>query len=97
VHRNVAELAEMPRGTRRPSKAMTLDQVCDLLALELTPFWRAYIVTALTFGVRPGELLGLRWRDIDFSQGSSDTDVPEGAPRPGRLRQARADRGGAED
>ena len=48
---------------------MTLDQVCDLLALELTPFWRAYIVTALTCGVRPGELLGLRWRDIDFSQG----------------------------
>jgi integrase len=69
VHRNVAELAEMPRGTRRASKAMTLDQVRDLLALELTPFWRAYIATALTCGLRPGELLGLRWRDVDFSQG----------------------------
>jgi integrase len=69
VHRNVAELAEMPRGTRRASKAMTLDQVRDLLALELTPFWRAYIVTALTCGLRPGELLGLRWRYVDFSQG----------------------------
>jgi integrase len=70
VHPNVAELAEMPRGTRRASKAMTLDQVRDLLALELTPFWRAYIVTALTCGLRPGELLGLRWRDVDFGQGA---------------------------
>jgi integrase len=43
--------------------------VRDLLALELTPFWRAYIVTALTCGLRPGELLGPRWRDVDFSQG----------------------------
>ena len=34
VHRNVAELAEVPRGTKRPSKAMTLDQVRALLASE---------------------------------------------------------------
>jgi integrase len=67
VHRNVAELADVPRGTRRQSKAMTLDQVRALLALDLSPVWRAYIVTALTCGLRPGELLGLRWQDVDFS------------------------------
>jgi site-specific recombinase XerD len=50
VHRNVAELAEVPRGTKRPSKAMTLDQVRALLAADLTPWWRAYVVTALTCG-----------------------------------------------
>jgi integrase len=66
VHRNVAELAEVPRGTRRQSKAMTLDQVRALLAMDLTPWWRAYIVTALTCGLRPGEMLGLRWQDVDF-------------------------------
>lgn len=38
VHRNVAELADVPRGTRRQSKAMTLEQVRALLALDLTPF-----------------------------------------------------------
>jgi integrase len=64
VHRNVAELADLPRGTRRVSKAMTLDQVRALLALDLTPFWRAYIVVALTCGLRPGEMLGLRWEDV---------------------------------
>jgi len=66
VHRNVAELADVPRGTVRKSKAMTLDQVRALLGLDLTPFWRAYIVTALTCGLRPGELLGLRWADVDL-------------------------------
>ena len=62
VHRNVAELAEVPRGTKRPSKAMTLDQVRALLAADLTPWWRAYIVTALTCGLRPGEMLGCAGR-----------------------------------
>jgi integrase len=69
VHRNLAELAEIPRGKRRPSKAMTLEQVRALMALELTPFWRAYIVVALTCGLRPGEMLGLRWKDVDFMAG----------------------------
>jgi integrase len=70
VHRNVAELAEVPRGTKRPSKAMTLDQVRALLAAGLTPWWRAYIVTALTCGLRPGEMLGLRWQDVDLHEGT---------------------------
>jgi integrase len=70
VHRNVAELADVPRGTRRPSKAMTLDQVRTLLAAGLTPWWRAYIVTALTCGLRPGEMLGLRWQDVDLREGT---------------------------
>jgi integrase len=68
VHRNVAELAEVPRGTKRPSKAMTLDQVRALLAADLTPWWRAYMVTALTCGLRPGELLGLRWQDVGLRE-----------------------------
>jgi hypothetical protein len=71
VHRNVAELAEMPRGTRRPSKAMTLDQVRDLLALELTPFWRAYIVTALTCGLRPGNCSACAGATSTSARGSS--------------------------
>ena len=69
VHQNVAELAEVPRGTVRKSKAMTLEQIRGLLALKLSPFWRAYIVTALTCGLRPGELLGLTWDDVDLSGG----------------------------
>jgi integrase len=69
IGRNVAALADLPSGTRRKSHAMNLAQVNALLALKLNPFWRAYIVTALTCGLRPGERLGLRWEDVDFDGG----------------------------
>jgi integrase len=69
IGRNVAALADPPSGTRRVSHAMNLTQINALLALKLNPFWRAYIVTGLTCGLRPGELLGLRWEDVDFDGG----------------------------
>lgn len=70
VGRNAAELADLPRGAKvRKSKAMTGDQVAALLALRLTPWRRAYIVTSIMLGLRPGEMLGLRWADIDSRAG----------------------------
>lgn len=69
IGRNVAALADPPSGTRRKSRAMTVDQVNTLLAAKLNTFWRAYITVGLTCGLRPGELLGLRWGDVDFDGG----------------------------
>jgi integrase len=69
ISRNVAALADVPAGGRRLSRAMNLAQVRDLLALQLNTFWRAYLTTGLTCGLRPGELLGLRWDDVDFGEG----------------------------
>ena len=67
--RNVADLAEMPAAPRRKSRAMTLAQVRQLLAADLAPWWRAYIVTGIMAGTRPGETLGLLWDDVDFAAG----------------------------
>lgn len=67
--RNVAALAEVPAGTRRQSKSMNLEQIRALLGLKLTTWWRAYLTCALMCGLRPGELLGLRWQDVDFEAG----------------------------
>jgi integrase len=69
VPRNVAALSEMPAAPARVSKAMTLEQVGALLKLELSPWWRAYITAGVMTGLRPGELLGLRWEDLDLDQG----------------------------
>jgi integrase len=69
VMRNVAALIPSPRGTRRDSRSMTVEQVNALLAADLTPWWRAYLYTGIMCGLRPGELLGLRWEDVDSAEG----------------------------
>lgn len=69
VGRNVAELADTPAGTFRASRSMTLEQIRGLFALKLTGWWRAYLMTGILCGLRPGELLGLTWDDVDFAAG----------------------------
>jgi integrase len=68
--RNVAALAELPAGTKRTSRSMAPAQVRALLAVPASPWWRAYLHTALMLGLRPGELLGLSWEDVDFEAGT---------------------------
>jgi integrase len=68
--RNATPLAELPGGgTRRQSRAMTLGQVGRLVASELSPWWRAWIVAALGLGLRPGELGALRWSEVSLVSG----------------------------
>lgn len=67
--RNVADLAVLPAGTRRKSRSMTPEQVHKLLALDVSPWWRAYFACALMLGLRPGELLGLTWACVDLDAG----------------------------
>jgi integrase len=66
---NVARVAEVPEGTRRRSRSMTGAQARQLLASDLDTWWRAYFTLALYCGLRPGELTGLRWEDVDFGAG----------------------------
>ena len=93
VMRNVAELVPCPRGTVRASRSMTVEQVEALLAISegdgITPWLRAYIYTGIMCGLRPGELLGLRWQDIDTAEGVirvrksvKFTEQPDGHRRP---------------
>lgn len=69
IGRNAAVLAETPRGTRKESSAMNLDQIRALFGSGLTAWWRAYLMTGILCGLRPGELAGLRWQDVDFAAG----------------------------
>ncbi|MDE5721844.1 MAG: tyrosine-type recombinase/integrase [Clostridia bacterium] len=39
-----------------------------LVALNTDRFFKAFCLTAMFAGLRPGEVIGLRWRDIDFNK-----------------------------
>jgi integrase len=68
--RNVAALAELPAAPRRQSQVHEPGSDPRTPRLELTTWWRAYTACALMCGLRPGELLGLRWEDVDFKAGT---------------------------
>jgi integrase len=66
VARNVARLAEMP-ATRPPAerRSLTPDQADKLLTAARGDRLEALWITQLMLGLRPGEVTGLRWDDLD--------------------------------
>jgi len=69
IYRNVSDLVETPVGTRRPSHALTVAQVRAVLDAAAEHRLRALWMLGLILGMRPGELTGLRWQDVDFDAG----------------------------
>lgn len=68
VGRNVAALADLPAAGVKKSRAMTLGQVGALLGSGLDPWLRGYVSAGIMCGLRPGELLGLLWEDVDLDE-----------------------------
>ncbi|HEY8601215.1 MAG TPA: tyrosine-type recombinase/integrase [Thermomicrobiales bacterium] len=68
--RNVATLVEAPRIKREEVVALTAQQAQVLLTIARGGRWEALITIALTTGMRIGEVLGLRWGDVDLAIGS---------------------------
>jgi integrase len=66
VGRNVADLVEPPRIARYEIRTLSPDEANLLLDAAQDDRLEALYVLALTTGLREGELLGLRWRDVDL-------------------------------
>ncbi|MPZ14004.1 MAG: tyrosine-type recombinase/integrase [Chloroflexi bacterium] len=69
VTHNAAALATPPRVPYRERARLTPDQSRALLAAVRTHRLGALFTLALATGARQGQLLGLRWQDIDFENG----------------------------
>lgn len=56
-----------PGRDRSKRKPFSADEVTRILQVTYQhhPHWYDYILTLLTFGLRPSEAIGLRWEDID--------------------------------
>ena len=73
VDKNVARLSIMPAGiqpSNQKRESMTVDEAKAMLDAVRGERLEALFVTALMLGLRPGELLGLRWADVDFDAGT---------------------------
>ncbi len=70
VARNVADLVTPPRGARREMKTLSPEQARVLLDTAAGERLEAIYVLALTTGIRQGELLALRWRDVNLEAGT---------------------------
>jgi len=69
IARNPAAAVRPPRVPRREMTVLTPDEVRALLAAVAGDELEALYVLAVTAGLRQGELLGLRWRDVDLEGG----------------------------
>ncbi|MFE9374092.1 tyrosine-type recombinase/integrase [Streptomyces sp. NPDC006711] len=68
ITRNVAKLVEPPRPTPRELSPWSLDETLTFLAAaRLDPLYAAFVL-AIAMGLRRGEIMGLRWSDIDLGQ-----------------------------
>jgi integrase len=68
VMRNVAELADLPHDARRAreGRALTPEEARKLLNAARGDRLEALWLVALGLGMRPGEIAGLTWADIDL-------------------------------
>lgn len=69
VARNVATLVDVPPGPVKKSRSLTIEQATLVLKAAEDDRLCALYKTGLMLGLRPGELLGLGWNDVDFDNG----------------------------
>ncbi|MFD5420398.1 tyrosine-type recombinase/integrase [Streptomyces sp. NPDC127069] len=68
ITRNVAKLVEPPRAAARELSPWSLDETLDFLAASRRDPLYAAFVLAIAMGLRRGEIVGLRWSDIDLDK-----------------------------
>ncbi|MFD7880536.1 tyrosine recombinase XerC, partial [Streptomyces sp. NPDC059766] len=66
ITRNVAKLVEPPRTDTRELEPWILDETLDFLAASRKDPLYAAFVLAIAMGLRRGEIVGLRWSDLDL-------------------------------
>ncbi len=94
VPRNVADVAHPPRKKTEELHVLAPQEMRRLLTAAKGTRWEALFTTAVATGVHQGELLGLRWGDMDLeigisaSPGSMALTSNSRSRRPGRQGEA---------
>ena len=71
IHRNAAAQTEAPRGVaHRIDDALTQNEARALLAAAKGDPFEPLVIVALSLGLRRGEVLALRWDNVDLDAGT---------------------------
>ncbi|MGL4176368.1 MAG: tyrosine-type recombinase/integrase [Dermatophilaceae bacterium] len=70
VARNVAKLVQVPGRTEEVGRSLVPEEARRLLDAAASDRLHALFVLAVYLGLRRGELLGLRWEDVDLDGGT---------------------------
>ncbi len=68
IHRNVAEAVDAPRPKKIEMSVWDAEEVRKFLEVAKEDRYYIAFLIAITTGMRKGEILGLRWKDIDFEK-----------------------------
>ena len=69
IARNVGKLVDIPSVERYEGQVLTVEQAKRLLEVARGSRLDALLLVAVTTGMRLGELVGLRWSDVDLEKG----------------------------
>lgn len=69
LERNPADAVDAPKFSPAPRPVLNPDEVRRLLVAARESRYEAFIVLAVTTGMRRGELLGLQWPQVDLDAG----------------------------
>ena len=88
---NVAKLATPPRIRNKEIKPLNPDQVRKLRGSAKGDKLEALYVLAITTGMRQGELLGLRWEDVDLERAILEVNrtVLDGVAQPPKTDKSK--------
>ncbi len=68
--RNAAEAVDLPKLVRKEARALSPEEARRFLAACSGERLEALYVLGVTSGLRQGELLGLKWEDVDLDRGT---------------------------
>ncbi len=70
IHRNVARMIDLPPAVKKERPLWDEKQMHEFLEKSKEHQYHQIFMMLCTYGMRRGEVLGLRWQDIDFEGGT---------------------------
>lgn len=90
---NPADYADLPEKNAKPAMSWTVEELHRFIAVAQGDDLEALWMLAVSTGARQGELLGLRWRDVDLDGGNVHIRVKLRTVGPAQLEEPKSQAG----